>query len=202
MTERSLEDLAARIRTIRPGSRRRLIAIAGPPASGKSTLADRLVGYLGSSAALVPMDGFHLDNRLLDRRGLRARKGAPDTFDAEGFVHLIQRLRHEANVVLPIFDRTRDIAIAGAAEVTETTQTVVVEGNYLLLDRPVWRSLHDVWDLSVFLNTDRATLQSRLVQRWDDHGLDPAKARHWIATNDMPNIETVLTESVTADVTF
>ena len=91
-------DLAARIAALPLRGRRRLVAIAGAPTSGKSTLAERLVEELGPRAALVPMDGFHLDNRVLDERGLRPRKGAPETFDAAGFVRLVNALRQKDEV--------------------------------------------------------------------------------------------------------
>ncbi len=81
------------------------------------------------------MDGFHLDNRILDARGLRPRKGAPETFDAAGFIHMIRRLATEDEVIIPVFDRPRDIAIAGAQVIGATTKIAVVEGNYLLLER-------------------------------------------------------------------
>jgi fructokinase len=54
---------------------RRVVAIAGPPASGKSTLAAGLVEAIrgaGVHSQLVPMDGFHLDNRILGDRGILA----------------------------------------------------------------------------------------------------------------------------------
>src|SRR5690606_11329337 len=67
----------------RAGKERRLVvAIAGPPGAGKSTLSAALHGLLPEgSAEVVAMDGFHFDDAILDRRGLRARKGAPETFD-------------------------------------------------------------------------------------------------------------------------
>lgn len=110
-----------------PGSRK-LIALAGPPAAGKSTIAallcDRLLAT-GRSAAVVPMDGFHLDNALLESRGLLQRKGAAETFDADGFCHLVGRIaRGDADIVYPVFDRHRDIAIAGAAHVKADVEFV------------------------------------------------------------------------------
>jgi len=104
----------------------------------------------GQSAAVVPMDGFHLDNRLLDARGLRSRKGAPETFDVGGFKHLVSRIAAgDQDVIYPVFDRHRDIAIAGAAELTTDVQTVIFEGNYLLLDHPHWTELAQFWDYTL-----------------------------------------------------
>jgi pantothenate kinase len=119
-------DLLDRVRRIQGGGRK-LVAVAGPPASGKSTFAALLCDTLkreGMLAQTVPMDGFHLDNRLLDARGLRARKGAPETFDIQGFVALVQRLKQGGDVVYPVFDRDRDLAVAGADMVTSACAIV------------------------------------------------------------------------------
>ena len=197
-----LDDLAARISAVEPKARRRLIAVAGPPGSGKTTLAEKLVTRLGSSAALVPMDGFHLDNSILDARGHRARKGAPHTFDAKGFVHAIRRLGTEDEVILPVFDRTRDLAIAGALPVGPETRTAVIEGNYLLLNDAPWSDLHALWDLSIFLDVSEGELARRLIQRWIDHDHSPEDAKTRAMSNDMPNADRVRSESVRADLTI
>ncbi|MCG6904194.1 MAG: nucleoside triphosphate hydrolase [Rhodobacter sp.] len=196
----NLTDLATRISALTPTARRRLVAIAGPPASGKSTLASDLVAALGPRAVLVPMDGFHLDNRLLDARGLRPRKGAPETFDADGFVAMIRRIANDDEVVLPVFDRSRDLAIAGAEVVSPKTDIAVVEGNYLLLNRPPWSQLHPIWDLSVSLDVPLEELEQRLIQRWLDHGLSATDATARAQSNDLPNARLVLEQSVRADI--
>ncbi len=187
--------LLTAIAALPPG--RRLVAIAGAPGSGKSTLAESLVAQL-PQAALVPMDGFHLDNRILDARGLRARKGAPETFDAAGFLSLIHRLRAEDEVFVPVFDRSRDLAIAGAGRVGHETPLVVVEGNYLLLDAPIWRELRALFDLTVRLDVLRTELHRRLTARWQGLGKDAvAIAAH--LDNDLANADRVLAGSLHAD---
>lgn len=161
-----------------------------------------MVAHLGPTAALVPMDGFHLDNRILDARGHRARKGAPHTFDAAGFVHMIRRLGTEDEVVLPVFDRTRDIAIAGVQPVGPETETAVIEGNYLLLRDAPWNELHALWDFSVFLEVAEEELARRLIQRWIDHDHSPKDAKARAMSNDIPNARRVRSESVQADLTI
>ena len=89
------EELVARISAGATGSQRFIVAIAGPPGAGKSTLATDLAQKLGSGARVVPMDGYHLDDAVLAARGLRHRKSAPETFDDQGFLHLLDRLRPE-----------------------------------------------------------------------------------------------------------
>ena len=138
--EAAAADLADRIAAL-PAART-LTALVGPPASGKSTLAEALVAAL-PGAALVPMDGFHLDDRVLAARGLSHAKGAPETFDLGGLARLLAAVRAGEEVVAPVFDRAREIAVAGALVVPASARHVVVEGNWLLLDRPGWRGRPD-----------------------------------------------------------
>jgi pantothenate kinase len=197
-----LEALAEQVRAAPRRARRRLVAIAGAPGSGKSTLAEALVATLckgGHPAAVVPMDGFHLDNRLLEPRGLLPRKGAPETFDAAGFGRLAQALASEDTVYYPLFDRGRDCAIAGAGMLDAACETVVLEGNYLLLNRPEWSPLRAFWDLSISLSVPLDVLESRLIARWRDHGLPEDAARTRALGNDIPNARAVLAESAAAD---
>ncbi len=189
--------LQERIRALGPG--RKLVAVAGPPAAGKSYLAARLVAAM-PRAALVAMDGFHLDNKLLDAAGLRHVKGAPATFDAAGFVALIGRIKAGEAVVHPEFDRDRDLAIAGRGLVAADTELVVVEGNYLLLEAPVWRDLAGFWDLTIAIAADDARLAHRLEARWRDQGCNGAEiAAH--LRNDLANAVTVRDGSRPADIT-
>lgn len=198
-------ELLERIRTLPRAHPRRLIALAGPPASGKSTLAEALAARLtetGCRATVVPMDGFHLDNRILRERALLARKGAPETFDIGGMLRLFKALPDVETAYFPTFDRSRDIAIAGSGFVSADCESVIVEGNYLLYDAPEWRDLAQLWDLSVKLDVPEDTLRMRLVDRWLTHGLDIDQARRRAEENDLMNARLVASASLQADVTL
>ena len=197
--EAAADGLLPRIEALPPG--RRLVAVAGPPGGGKSTLAAALVARM-PGAALVEMDGFHLDNPLLEARGLGARKGAPETFDADGFVAAIRRIRAGREVILPRFDRARDLAVAGARVVPARARIVVVEGNYLLLRRAPWEELRRFFDLTVSVDPGLAELRARLVRRWLDHGLPEAEAVARAEGNDLANAAVIRAESAAADVTL
>ena len=182
-----------------------LIAIAGPPAAGKSTVAKQVVKDLnneGRSAGLVPMDGFHMDNADLIKMGLLERKGAPETFDLDGFTSLVRSLKQGGHVMVPLFDRQKDSTIPNAAEIAADVQFVVVEGNYLLFDEHGWKDLVDLWDITAFIFEDAAELERRLTQRWVRHGLslDDAKAR--AQTNDLPNALRVLSQKLDSNLTL
>lgn len=192
-------ELAAEIRRRAEGRDRFLVAVAGPPGAGKSTLAEAVVRHLGPGARVVPMDGFHYDDRVLEARGHRARKGAPHTFDAAGFRHLLIRLRAGEEAAIPVFDRTVELSRAAADVVAQDDRILVVEGNYLLLDDPPWSDIAPLFDLTVFLDVPMGELKRRLIARWLGHGKSPEAAEAWAMSNDIPNAETVITRSLPAD---
>ena len=197
MTPDTLADLI-RQRAEDNGPGRFITALAGPPGAGKSTLAAAVVAALGAGARAVPMDGFHYDDAVLIARGLRARKGAPETFDAAGFLHLLTRLRDEDEVAIPLFDRELEISRAGADIVTPQDRFLVVEGNWLLLDEAPWNAAR--YDLTVFIDVPEAELDRRLLGRWAHFGKTAEQARAWIDGNDMPNIRRCLQGSRPAEV--
>lgn len=167
---------------------RAVLGIAGAPGAGTSTLGAALVEALPDLAVLVPMDGFHLADRELDRLGRRHRKGAPDTFDAAGYAHLLRRLHDRTDDVVyaPVFVREHEQAVAGALPVPRAVPLVVTEGNYLLADgpfRPVRGLLTECW----FLDVDPQLRQERLVARHVGHGRSAAQARAWVRDIDEPN---------------
>lgn len=197
------QAIAQKIRDKARTGDRRLVAVSGAPASGKSTLAEILAEDLRSEfdkVAVVPMDGFHLDNRLLAARGLLAFKGAPETFDASGFVALVKRIKSGVEVIYPQFDRVRDLAVAGAAVVEADCDLVIFEGNYLLFDEKPWDGLVGLWDLSIWLDTPEPVLLERLVKRWIDHDHSLERARERAERNDMQNARRIRRSRLEADI--
>lgn len=201
-TEDRHAAIASRVADLIKDRPRTVIAVVGPPASGKSTFAEALAGTLnasGTKAKVVPMDGFHLDNAILRQRGLFARKGAPETFDAEGFISLVRQLKTGAETAIPLFDRKRDMSIADADTVPADCAVVIVEGNYLLFDEPPWNRLAGLWDLAISLEVTAEELRDRLLRRWIDHGMTPQAALARAESNDLPNAERVRNASLPAD---
>ena len=199
-----LEILVAAIAK-QPAAQRSLIAIIGAPGSGKSTLAEKLEGRLDGialgSAAVLPMDGYHFDDGVLTARGLKARKGSPETFDVGGLFHMLGRLRRneEDEIAVPVFDRALEISRAGARLIPRTVRHLIVEGNYLLLDAQPWARLHALFDITAAVAVSEAALRQRLTDRWRGYGLPPEEIDRKIETNDLPNGRFVMSHSVPAD---
>ncbi|ADE39215.1 nucleoside/nucleotide kinase family protein [Candidatus Puniceispirillum marinum] len=174
------------------------VAIAGAPGSGKSTLAAKVATKLGDTCCIIPMDGFHLDNVTLTKRGLLSVKGAPETFDLAGFSHLIEALKDGSAQQFPTFDRDQDSVIDNGGTVPDTASILLFEGNYLLFDEPGWVELADKWDASIWLDVSEAVLEERLIQRWLDQGMSPEAAKARVQMNDLANARRVLEKALPA----
>ncbi len=196
-----VEELLARARTLADAGPRQLLGITGAPGVGKSTLAAQVVAALGPAARLVPMDGFHLAQAELHRLGRAARKGAVDTFDANGYVSLLRRLKRKepTSVWAPEFRRDLEEPIAGAIEVPPEVRLVVTEGNYLLVPQWPWdevRSLlHEAW----FLDLDAELRHRRLVARHVAYGRSTEEAQAWALGSDEVNAALVTGTADRAD---
>ena len=195
-------QLAERARALMVGRERTLLGIAGAPGSGKSTLAGQLVAALAPDAVAVPMDGFHLAGAELARLGRQGRKGAPDTFDAAGYVALLRRLRTPGRDVVyaPAFDRDLEEPVAGSIPVAPGTPIVVTEGNYLLLGDGAWAEVREILDEVWFLDVDPGLRVQRLLDRHVRHGKAPDAARAWVLGSDERNAALVATSRSAADV--
>ncbi len=197
------EDVVARLCHKAQGVDRFVVAIAGPPGSGKSTTSALLRDALkakSQSAIVVPMDGFHFDDAVLFARGHRTRKGAPFTFDVAGFEVLLKRIKaREPDIAIPVFDRSMELSRNAADIVTDEAKFILVEGNYLLLKSAPWNRLKPIFDFTIFLDVPETELDQRLMQRWLGLGFGEDRAKAWIASNDMPNIREVQSNSVRAD---
>ncbi|TGN49088.1 nucleoside/nucleotide kinase family protein [Paracoccus liaowanqingii] len=199
MSEKTdLPRLEARLRDLARGPARRMVALAGPPGAGKSHVTEALLREV-PGAALLPMDGYHLDDGLLSARGDLARKGAPQTFDLDGFAAMLERLARDdgRTVLVPAFDRDLEISRAAAREIPPQARLILAEGNYLLLDRPGWRDLAPHFALTVMLQVARPVLEARLTARWRALPADQARAK--VMQNDLPNVDLVLGASRAAD---
>ena len=205
MKENTTQRLANDIIIKAQPTERFIVAIAGPPASGKSTLAEQLSSFINQQSQseisdVVPMDGFHLDNATLDRLELRHRKGAEMTFDSTGFAEMMHALHsNKEPVSIPLFDRASDASIPNAKVISIETKIIIVEGNYLLLNAKPWSTLDHIYAYKVLLNPSIETITERLINRWINNGYDLEGAQYRALSNDIPNAKFVLENSAAAD---
>jgi len=184
-----LQALAA-LRHRLDGGRRTLLGITGAPGSGKSTFAAWLQQQFGAElAVVVPMDGFHLGNAIIDGTPLRQRKGAMDTFDVGGYLSLLQRLarRDEAVVYAPEFRRALDEPVAASIAVPASVPLVITEGNYLLAETPQWKEVRAQLDEVWFMDTEAELRLGRLVDRHVEFGMERTAAEAWALGPDETN---------------
>ncbi len=178
--------LAERIRGLRRTGTRLLIGIIGAPGSGKSTLSAAVLAELDQGpdrvrTALVPMDGYHLAQRVLDEAGMAEIKGAPQTFDAAGYVALLNRLMSadlagNGVVYAPEFRRSLEEPIAGAVPIGPDVEVILTEGNYLLADQPPWDRVAPLLTESWYLDIAEELRLERLVSRHIAFGRTPEAA--------------------------
>jgi len=178
-----------------------LLGIAGCPGAGKSTLSESITSHVPSTV-VVPMDGFHMLNADLVRLGRRDRKGAPDTFDVDGYVSLLRRLRSQSgeSVSAPRYDRAASAPVPDSIVVASGANLVITEGNYLLLDQPPWNAVRPLLDEVWFVDVDDAVRVPRLIARHIDFGKSPDEAREWVMRSDEANAALVADSRGRADV--
>ena len=190
------EEAKARVVEYANASSRVIIGIVGKPGGGKSTLSKYLLKEMDPTlVSVVPMDGFHLSNKVLKALGRSERKGAQDTFDVKGFTTLIQRIKLDSAdpIYYPVFDRSIEESIAAQGVVYPSTRVVIVEGNYLMHDQDGWQEISPLLDQSWYAFLDEDLRISRLISRHIAFGKDPESAKAWARGSDQVNAELIET---------
>lgn len=187
----SIELLFEQIQSLLDGERpRTLVGIVGKPGAGKSTVVEEISKKFGSKlVSIIPMDGFHLSNEELISLGRRDRKGAPDTFDVEGFTSLIKKVRIDFNIdhKFPIFHREIEASIADEGMVPKESKVVVIEGNYLFSEDHNWSGIFPLLDHTWFIEIDDEVRIKRLIARHIRYGKTPEEAEAWSRGSDETN---------------
>lgn len=200
MIELSVAEAIERAALLAAGGRT-LLGLAGCPGAGKSTMSAALTAGVPSSV-VVPMDGFHMLNDELVRLGRRDRKGAPDTFDVQGYVTMLDRVRHQVAgelVTAPRYDRAASAPVPDAIGIGFATDLVITEGNYLLLDVAPWDAVRPLLDEVWFVDVDDAVRVPRLIARHIEFGKTPDEAVEWVMRSDEANAVVVSATRARAD---
>ena len=194
----AVSRLVAHIFAMESATEQRIaIGIAGGPGVGKSTLAAQLVVMLvamkSASAALVPMDGFHMKQLKLEQLGTVRDKGAAHTFDGTAFVDFLSQLKRAKETISgPGYSRQIEDVVDNAFSVPPEVRVLVVEGNYLLLPTPPWAGVKPLLDYAVFIDVDRDLVRERLLKRHAEAGLFSAERnREHIERVDLTNYDQV-----------
>jgi pantothenate kinase len=204
-TLRSLAAIGQAVTAASSPNRPTIVGIVGAPGAGKSTIAEELSRELGD-AAVLPMDGFHLPQSRLVELGRRDRMGAPDTFDVDGFLELLSAIAAPAGLGnsgnplrAPGFDREREEPVPNAIDISPEFPKVIVEGNYLLLDRGGWSRTAALFDVTFFIDVDRDIRLERLIRRHIQFGKSPEDARAWALGPDEDNARLIENTASRAD---
>ncbi|MFC6161956.1 nucleoside/nucleotide kinase family protein [Kribbella jiaozuonensis] len=184
--------------------RRQILGITGAPAAGKSTYAEQLAAKLsadGHQVALVPMDGYHLAQSVLEDLGLAGVKGAPHTFDGYGFVALLRRLKEspDEQIWAPRFDRSIEDSIAASIGIAPSVTLVVTEGNYLLLDESPWTGLRTLIDQCWYVEVAEGLRHARLEARHRSFGRSAEEAHERTYGSDERNAHLIAATAQAAD---
>jgi pantothenate kinase len=199
--DEALHRIAGECRALLDSAGRVIVGLTGPPGTGKSTFARLVVERVGTAASYVPMDGFHLSNAQLDRLGRRARKGAPDTFDVDGYRATLTRIAADhgtRDVYVPDFDRALEEPVAAGRVVPSDARLVVTEGNYLGL----WDGVAPLLTRLYYLDSDPVIRRARLLARHVRGGRSTAEAQRWVDTVDEPNADLIATTRDRCDRVF
>ena len=199
VTMSQVVELATELVT--PGTRR-ILGIVGAPGAGKSTVSAALEQALGPDTVVAGLDGFHLDNPVLEARGRRESKGAPDTFDADGYAALLRRLAaaEEPITYAPRFDREIETSIGSAIAVPREVPLVITEGTYLLREDGGWAQVRGLLDTVWFLDLPTRERQRRLLNRRLGHGDNETHARDWVMRVDQASADLVEATKHRADI--
>ena len=187
----SLELLFEQIQSSLDGqSARTIIGIVGKPGAGKSTVVEEIAKRFDSNTvSIIPMDGFHLSNEELISLGRRERKGAPDTFDVEGFTSLIKKVKINYNIdhTFPIFHREIEASVDNEGIVPKESRVVVIEGNYLFSTDHNWGGIYSLLNHTWFIEIDDEVRIERLIARHVRYGKTPEEAEAWSRGSDETN---------------
>jgi type I pantothenate kinase len=173
------QHLATQIeQAARPGCRKPyVIGIGGSVAAGKSTTARLLETLLarywpGRQVALVTTDGFLYPNQELERRGLMARKGFPESYDMARLYHFLKDARAGLEALeVPVYSHLLYDIIGGHKQQIVRPDVLIVEGlSVLQTPAPEQPKTHpfisDLFDFKIYVHAHENDLARWYTERF------------------------------------
>ena len=150
-----------------------VVGVAGSVAVGKSTTARILQALLRRrpdhpKVDLVTTDGFLYPNRVLEEKGLMARKGFPESYDLGALIRFLAAVKSgAAEAQAPVYDhRVYDI-VDGESLVVRQPDIVIVEGlNVLQTGSGSRLFVSDFFDFSLFVDAPQPLIRQWYVERF------------------------------------
>ena len=156
-----------------------LLGVAGSVAVGKSTTARVLRALLARwpdhpRVDLVTTDGFLYPNRVLEARGLLARKGFPESYDLRRLVRFVAELKAGADeVVAPVYSHLVYDVIPGETQRIRRPDILILEGLNVLAgdqrrpDDTTRPFVSDYFDFSIYVDAEESLIREWFLQRFE-----------------------------------
>ncbi len=151
-----------------------LLAVAGSVAVGKSTTARVLQALLSRwsdtpRVDLVTTDGFLFPNRVLEERGIQARKGFPESYDLRRLLQFVADLKAGAREVsAPVYSHLVYDIVPNEAQLVRRPDILILEGLNVLAGsageqgRPF---VSDYFDFSIYVDAPEPLIRDWFVER-------------------------------------
>jgi uridine kinase len=143
------------------------VAVDGPDAAGKSTLADELVPFIGRTgreAVRVGLDGFHRPGRERHARGELDPEGYyRDSFDLDAVIrHVLAPLGPGGSQTYrrAVFDFETDLPASEPVRLATSGAVLLFDGVFLLTPE-----LGSYWERSIFVDANQSEILARATAR-------------------------------------
>lgn len=166
-----MDAILAEVMRRRPARGPFVIGVGGSVAVGKSTFARALGQAIAAlpetpRVEIVSTDGFLFSNQTIAERGLKGRKGFPESFDVEALRAAVRAIRLGERVRVPLYSHTVYDVDPENAHVVEAPEVAILDGLHLAqIEKPGEPRLIDCL---IYLDAEEAT-----IERWFTDRLVP-----------------------------